>query len=699
MDKNRPAEIIPKKEDPVRPISKDTSWLPPWLFKHQDLLNLSENAKTIDQVSLINRLNHINFMDKHILVHLYDTKNEESILLRADPEPCLDRKLICRWSDKNLSGFGLETYKFLHILIDDGKSMILVPAGLLEINGDQLSIELPVTSYAVGQRQARRYACREVAVELMQSGFLDRGELLDFSPKGFRIRVRSKSSRSFYRFNSDELVTIHLRHSEQILFSGLCRCIRQNNSLIDNEIVLAPDEKTITKLAGTKIRNPRQRLIPSPTLIFDHPLLRKRVQLEVSDISTSGFSVYEKADEGILMQGMIIPELIIDFAGSSRMKCNAQVIYRLNEGGKGIRCGLSIRDMDISAYNRLTQILSHAMDPHARISGEMDMDALWEFFFETGFIYPKKYRLIKSHRDDFKKTYDRLYKEDQEIARHFTYQKNGRIYGHVSMVRAYENTWLVQHHAAKAMEGRTAGFTVLNQIIFYLNDMYRFPSLKTDYFMSYFRPENRFPDRVFGGFARFLKNPQGCSMDLFSYLTYPGYSLGTKLPEGWSLKECSGSDLWELNRFYNYCSGGLLMDALNLEKRSSGVEPLEETYSRLGFLRKRWAYSLKHERELNAVLIVNKSDLGLNLSEILNSIKVIVTKPENLSWEVLSIAISRLSGIYSMDKVPILFYPLDYVKTKNIPYEKQYKVLIWDARFIGQLIHYIQRQFRKSYWQ
>ncbi len=141
------------------------------------------------------------------------------------------------------------------------------------------------------------------------------------------------------------------------------------------------------------------------------------------------------------------------------------------------------------------------------------------------------------------------------------------------------------------------------------------------------------------------------------------------------------------------------MDALNLEKRSSGVEPLEETYSRLGFLRKRWAYSLKHERELNAVLIVNKSDLGLNLSEILNSIKVIVTKPENLSWEVLSIAISRLSGIYSMDKVPILFYPLDYVKTKNIPYEKQYKVLIWDARFIGQLIHYIQRQFRKSYWQ
>ena len=42
-----------------------------------------------------------------------------------------------------------------------------------------------------------------------------------------------------------------------------------------------------------------------------------------------------------------------------------------------------------------------------------------------------------------------------------------------------------------------------------------------DYMMFYFRPENSFPDHFFGGFARHLNNPQACSLDLFSYLSYP----------------------------------------------------------------------------------------------------------------------------------------------------------------------------------
>jgi len=124
---------------------------------------------------------------------------------------------------------------------------------------------------------------------------------------------------------------------------------------------------------------------------------------------------------------------------------------------------------------------------------------------------------------------------------------------------------------------------VLKQIMYYLNDMHRLPSAKTEYMVSYFRPENKFPDRVFGGFARDLENPRGCSMDLFYYLPYTSLSLSTKLPIRWSLQESSGRDLWELHRFYNHYSGGLLLDALDLEKKEPAKEPLEEIYNRLGF--------------------------------------------------------------------------------------------------------------------
>ncbi|MBW2002769.1 MAG: hypothetical protein JRI30_09685 [Deltaproteobacteria bacterium] len=325
------------------------------------------------------------------------------------------------------------------------------------------------------------------------------------------------------------------------------------------------------------------------------------------------------------------------------------------------------------------------------------MDALWEFFFNTGFIYPMKYRLIQSHREGFKEMYRKLYKENPEISRHFTYQKNGRIYGHISMIRAYERTWMIHHHAARIMDSKRPGFMVLKQIMYYMNDMYRLPSAHMDYVMCYFRPENRFPDFVFGGFAKTLKNSQGCSMDLFSYLTYTRLSLSAKLPDGWSLNECSEVDLWELNRFYGHHSGGLLLNALALDKKDTGDKSLEEVYSQLGFVRKCGVYALKYKAELNAVLIVNQSDLGFNLSELLNGIKIMVTNPEALPWSILTIAISQLTDIYHTDRVPILFYPFDYVKSNSIPYEKQYQAWVLNVQYGNEYTEYMQRKFRISY--
>ena len=610
MATNRQTEIFPKEQELVGLAFGERWRIPPWLFQHQDMIHALESAQQVDEEALINTLNHIHFMDEYILLQLRHPKYEGSILVRAYPEPCLGRELTCRWSSKNFSGLDLKNYQLMHLVIDDGQSMILVPAVFQEIHRNHLIIRLPQTSYAVGQRQTRRYTCHDVVVELIQSGFVAQGKLLDFSPIGFRVKVRPVSFCSFHWFNPDALVIVHLRRDQHILFSGLCKCIRQQNDFLNREIVLTHVDTKVNQFKKRQIRNPRQHLVPPPTIIFDHPFLKKRVQLEVTGISTSGFSVYENADDGILMQGMIIPELMINFAGALSIPCVVQVIYRLADKDKGIRCGLAILDMDINSYSHLAHILTNALDAHAYDSSEVDMDALWEFFFNTGFIYPMKYRLIQSHREGFKEMYRKLYKENPEISRHFTYQKNGRIYGHISMIRAYKRTWMIHHHAARIMDSKRPGFTVLKQIMYYMNDMYRLPSAHMDYVMCYFRPENRFPDFVFGGFARTLKNSQGCSMDLFSYLTYNSLSLGTKLPDGWSLNECSEVDLWELNRFYGYHSGGLLLNALALDKKDTDDNSLEELYSQFGFLRKCSVYALKHKTELNAALIVNQSDLA-----------------------------------------------------------------------------------------
>jgi hypothetical protein len=697
MARSRWAEVHPEERVPSKDASRKETGVPPWVFKHQKLIRALDRAESVSEKHLTNRINRIHFKEGSILVHLKHPKYEESILVQAYPQACFSEHLTCNWSKGTTLIPEILGYGFLNLIIADGRSIILVPGELRSMDENSLCVQLPKTSYAIGQRQARRYTCKGVTAQLTQNGFCATGELLDFSPVGLRIRVRPDSDSSFHWLNADGLVSMLLRHGNQILFSGACALIREQGNFHEREFVLAPRDSTIKRFKRKQIRNPRLRLLPSPTVTFDHPLLRKKFQLEIKDISTSGFSVYEKSDEGVLMPGMILPELSINFASELRMSCTAQVIYRYMEKTGGARCGLAILDMNINAFSLLTHMLTKALDPHAYLSDAVDMEALWEFFFESGFIYPTKYRLIQCHRENFKETYRKLYQEKPEIAKHFTYQKKGRIYGHISMVRAYQRSWMIHHYAARSMEKRRTGFRVLKQMMHYLNDMCRLPSAKMDYVICYFRPENKFPDLVFGGFARALNNARGCSTDLFAYLPYTSLSLGTELPKGWSLKECSEKDLWKLKRFYRHYSGGLLLDVLGLDQKNPGEERLDAVYGRAGFHRKWKAYSLSREDELGAVLIVNQSDLGLNFSELLNGIKILVTNPQGLPWNILSTAIGKLTAGYHMEKVPILFYPFEYVQAEDIPYEKRYQLWTLNVRYGQEYMEFMQRKFRISY--
>jgi hypothetical protein len=215
--------------------------------------------------------------------------------------------------------------------------------------------------------------------------------------------------------------------------------------------------------------------------------------------------------------------------------------------------------------------------------------------------------------------------------------------------------------------------------------------------MCYFRPENTFPDRIFGGFSRKLNTPEVCSLDLFSYLTYSAGLSQNPMPDDWLLKEISPSEIQELEHFYHHHSGGLFLKVLGRDSDPLSGESIENVSARHGFLRKWRIYSLTYRKNLSAVLIANQSSLGINLSELLNSITIMVIDPESLPWESLSLAVEQLSQYYQLDKVPLLIYPSVYVEAKNIPLEKQYQLWILDTNYINEFMQFTQRRFRMKY--
>lgn len=654
----------------------------------------------VDREQLANIINHIHFMDGHVLALLRNPRLGNSVLLRVNPKACRGEEITCDCSDTEAEDIAIKDYDFLHLIIDEGKSIIFVPATQIELEGCQLRLALPEESYAVNQRRTRRHVCRDVQVELRQGSLKFDGELKDFSPFGFRVKAGSNRFSQFNRPKMPGLFEVRLRNGDQIVFSGLCQCIRHWNRSQESEFVFVAMDKKEPCAGECQVRNPRQQLNPSPSLAFEHPLIGRPILLKVADISTSGFRVFEKEDEGVLMQDMIIPELRIDFSGMISLKCKAKVVYHRQEGGKGICCGIAILDMDNRDYNQLAHFLINTLDSHSKMNGDVDLDALWEFFFCTGFIYPKKYHLMEAHRDDFKRTYRKLYPGGPRIVRHFTYERNGHIYAHMSMVKAYENTWMLHHHAARnSGEYKRAGFTVLKQVLFYMNTSQKLPSTRADYVMCYFRPESKFPSRVFGGVAKELNDPKVCSVDLYSYMLYPKQSKAITLPKGWTIEEPNEEHLRDLYAFYDRRSGGLLFNSLPLDRGNSSDSAFEELYTLQG-LRRQWkSYSLCYRGRLRAVFVVDRSNLGLNLSELLNNIKVLIADAENLPWDVLSCAINQLATVYESEKVPLLIYPSEYLDSENVLHDrKKYMHWLCDGYIFDRFTDILQRRFRLNLW-
>jgi hypothetical protein len=167
------------------------------------------------------------------------------------------------------------------------------------------------------------------------------------------------------------------------------------------------------------------------------------------------------------------------------------------------------------------------------------------------------------------------------------------------------------------------------------------------------------------------------------------------------VRESTPEDIREFDTFYRTASGGsstegggLLIDAFGL--REPGVNnTVIDLYRKLGFERNVCLYSLLNGDELKAVFIVNQADLGMNLSELLNSVKIVVLDQEGVDWETISAAVNQFAGCYNLDTIPVMVYPFEYARENGIPFEKQYNVWILDLhRSANAYLHYLENRLK-----
>ena len=686
----------PKNYQLIRPSSPRAETETPRINEADLHVHTSDKQQSVSRNRLINILNFLHFQNSTVSIQFRHIKYGHIVSRQVFPQPCQGENLMCVWKEPQDFSLALDQFELHNLILTDGRKHIVAVPSTVTVDEDGICLRLPDACVEFALRKRKRFPSLNIQAEIVQSGVAFRGELMEFSVAAFVVRIQPKSIKSQQWINTNAPVNLLLFSQNDILYSGDCRVLKRKRIGEAYDYIIRPLKQQIQRFQPKEYRSSRQTIVPSPTIVFKHPLTTKTTTLRVIDLSGSGFSVEEDEGNAVLIPGMVIDDIKISFSNHFSLKCRAQVIYRnlVLEKPDNIynKCGLALLDMDTQQHINLISCLHQARDKRSYVANKMDMETLWRFFFETGFIYPEKYAYLQEHKDQIKATYEKLYTQSPRIARHFIFQERGSILGHMAMVRFYKNSWLIHHHASRRSTHNWGGFAVLNQIGRFINDSHRLHSMKMDYVFCYFRPENKFPNHVFGGIARSTKDPKGCSLDTFAYFHIPKHlSPLTALPYVWSLTDTTAEDLIELQSFYEYLSGGLMLESLDLVSADLTLNGLPIEFNKLGLKRQRRLFSLKMKRQLVAVIMVNISDLGLNMSDLTNSINTFVVDPDQLSKDILLSVLSMLSLKYGQGNMPNLLYPPSYAEALDLGYERKYTLWALNMHHTDYYFRYLKR--------
>ncbi len=656
--------MIPQPQPlPVRQNFRDVLWL----FKSENQIPFKPKRRKPEFVA--NLINYLHFSDDRVLLHFSDPQESDHELVAAIPEPCRDGIFACRLEDAAILQ-SIPSAVPQHVLIEDGKQVLIAPVVLMSVDGDKMVLKLVGKAFLLGRRRRRRFRAAQVEIRLTAGGSTYCGMLLDFNRKAYHLELAGGDPDASA---VEKPMTLTLQKQGCVLLESTCSLIRRWKRDGKTGLVVKLSSDTIERYRKRRVRNPRVHLDPPPAISFRHPISGKGVQIHTCEISSSGFSVRERRDEAVLVPGLIIPDARIHLPGTGPIRCKVQVIYEREDETPDVLCfGLCLLDIDLPGYTRLSQVICRSMDSHSFISEGADVEALWDFFFATGFIYPDKYAYIQSQREQFLETHQKLLTRNPDISKYFIFEEHGRILAHISLVHAYHRAWMVHHHAARTAENPRGGLTVLKHAMYFLNDMHRYPSLNIDYAVCYYRPDNRFPKQVFGGFAEALDDRQGCTQDQWTYMTLRKRPGDGDIPAGWELSPLSEADKRETDRWYQRKWGGLGIDALGVTKPRKASEELEKHYQNSGIGRRIECRALKRDGKLVAVCILHHADPGLNFSGFLNCIQVLVIREDMADWATLEKVTRSLMTGYEDYVLPVLTFPVSWAEKAGVPFDKKY---------------------------
>ena len=157
-------------------------------FRRSNLKRSPLYSSKIGQKQFINIINFYNFADEQVFAHMVYSLTKEEFLFKVIPGPCTGNEITCTLPETTHLNF--DNFIFKGLIIDSGKSIIVMQADPIRISSRSLVVNLRKSGTIYQTRHAKRFSCQMVDAVLQQRDMKIEGSLEEFNPSGLRISLK-----------------------------------------------------------------------------------------------------------------------------------------------------------------------------------------------------------------------------------------------------------------------------------------------------------------------------------------------------------------------------------------------------------------------------------------------------------------------------------------------------------------------------
>jgi hypothetical protein len=257
--------------------------------------------------------------------------------------------------------------------------------------------------------------------------------------------------------------------------------------------------------------------------------------------------------------------------------------------------------------------------PGVAVAHDVTFEEIWPLFIDSGFLYPEKVARLQTVMPEIQQTVRALLRSNGDLLSTVVLRTDGVMDAHISVLRPYEQTWMVQHLAALPLTARKfdASARVTLALTYYTR-------LRSDvrWIKMFYRPNNPWPSRVFGGYAERIKDSTSSDLRVFHYLAALMNGSQRASPSQIRVRAAEEHHLPLIGEWFSSRERTVELMANDLQPDRSRLDSLSRQFRNMGLDRRREPIVAERNGRITGFALLEISSLGLNFSELTNAFTV-----------------------------------------------------------------------------